>query len=148
MTTHRLNTTGTEGGAPFVLHLLSTFWGVAVLLVLGGYTLTETLTYESSVQLSQERSASSPSSSAVPFVPSGPFPDVQQEPMIIHIACSQQDASQVRTPPGRYPFTMRLDQVPEDIRALLRGTDTVFPKNARIVMTPCMQALVENGEFP
>ena len=49
---------------------------------------------------------------------------------------------------GRYPITMRLDQVPDDIRAVLDGTDTVFPKDTPVVKTACIQGMINRGELP
>ena len=144
------------GGSLSVLQVLSTFWGLAAVLALGGYTLYDAVMggqTGSATAAGRPASNASFSSSGIAAVSTGgPYPAIEPEPMVLYLACSQEDVSfdriSNRPPPGRYPFTLRLDQTPEDIRAVLNGTDTVYPKDARIVKTPCIQGMIDRGEFP
>jgi hypothetical protein len=133
---------------PF-LRLLPTFSGLAIVVSLAAYTLFQTVTQDASITVAPARS--SPAQLGI-VASAGPYPVPMPEPLVVHLACDQEDATLARIhdppPPGRYPFVLRLDQVPEDMRALYRGDDTVFPRDARIVTTPCLQALIDSGAFP
>ena len=155
MTTEELRGAPGFGSGLPLLHALSTFWGLAVLLGLASYTLLDAMRDEPIAASATVRQQSSPllmSPTIASVSTSGPYPAIQPEPMVIFLACNQEDASfdriSNRPPPGRYPFTMRLDQVPNDVRALLNGTDTTFPKDARISKTSCIQAMIDAGTLP
>ena len=40
------------------------------------------------------------------------------------------------------------DTTARDIRAVLSGADTVFPKDALISMSPCIKGMIDRGELP
>jgi hypothetical protein len=155
MTTDDLGVIRTNGGGLRLFQALPTFWGVAVLIALAGYSLVEATTAGSRVA-STARSMDVPVTSSSASITSagnaGPYPALEPEPMVLYLACNQEDASfdriSNRPPPGRYPFTMRLDQVPDDIRAVLNGSDTTFPKDARVVKTQCIQGMIDSGALP
>lgn len=136
-----------------LLRLLSTFWGVAVLLVLGGYSIVQAVSIAPaqsttpSVRLAA-LDADPPKTSFPGYVPPALLPEVAREPVVLNLACGADDVQRGSGGAGRYPITMRFDQVPDDIRAVLGGTDTVFPKDARINMSPCIRGMLERGELP
>jgi hypothetical protein len=77
-----------------------------------------------------------------------PAPPLERLGPIIYINCGGTDVQTRSGAPGRYPITMRLDQVPDDIRAVLSGTDTVFPKDTPVYKTTCIQGMIDRGELP
>lgn len=138
-----------DGSALPVIRVLQNFWGLTAVIALGVYALFHTMTYEAPVTVRPPANVS-----PQVFVTSniGPFPAMAQEPPVAYLACNQDDARLVRIhdppPPGRYPFFLRLDQVADQMRSLYQGTGTVFPKDTRLVTTPCLQDMIDRGEFP
>jgi hypothetical protein len=134
---------------------ISTFWGVGVIVVLAVFTLVETVT-QSPQQITAGPSRAPVASVEQPHV--SPFanfvapdaPPIERLAPVLYLTCGPDDllGRGGGGTPGRYPITMRLDQVPDDIRAVLNGTDTVFPKDSPIVKTACIQAKIDRGELP
>jgi hypothetical protein len=131
--------------------LISTFWGLAVLLLLAGYSFEHAVHPEPAATGTRSAAVEAHHESAAfaSFVPPASYPEVERVPPILSLICNADD---VRTGgslgAGRYLITMRFDQVPDDIRALLNGTDTVFPKDALISMSPCIRGMIDRGELP
>jgi len=71
--------------------------------------------------------------------------------LVVHLACAADDAQVARVydaaPTGR-GLVLRLDQSRDEISAVIRGTDRRYPADTRLVTTPCMQQLLDSGEFP
>jgi hypothetical protein len=137
-----------------LLRLLSTFWGVGLLLLLAAYSVVQlgdqTRADGSPAGLGNETIArhATPSASFASYVPPASYPEIERESVVLNLACGADDVRGGGGGAGRYPITMRFDQVPDDIRSLLSGADTVFPKDARITMTPCIRGMIERGELP
>lgn len=132
------------------LRLLSTFWGLAVICLLGAYAVIQVVEEAPSpptVRTTIAKEAAGPGSFPS-FVPPPSYPEVERDTVTLNLACGADDVRGGGASAGRYPITMRFDQVPDDIRALLDGTDTVFPKDARITMSPCIRAMIDRGELP
>ncbi len=136
-----------------LLRRLPSFWSVAVLLILAGYSVVHAVDQApaqstgASVRLAAV-DADQPKTSFAGYVPPTSLPEIARDPVVLNIACGADDVQRGGGGAGRYPITMRFDQVPEDIRALIAGTDTVFPKDARINMSPCIRGMIERGELP
>ena len=146
-----------EGGLP-VLLVLKTFWGVASLLALAAYSLLHTVNEDPSAESAvvvQPRAA--PTATRLK---SGPvvignvtmYPSMAPEPsLVVHFACNQEDARVARIydpqPAGR-SVILRIDQSLDEMRQLYAGTDKRYPKDTRLVTTPCTQALIDSGGFP
>jgi hypothetical protein len=78
-------------------------------------------------------------------------PPPQYSPLVVHLACDQDDARLARIfdpPPSGQAIVLRFDQSADEMRLLATGKDLQFPKDTRLVTTPCMQAMIEHGEFP
>jgi len=138
---------------PSVVSLISTFWGLAAVLALGAYTTVHSFNYEPPAPKTPQTARMRPLPPRAPVVPytgalvtSGGL-----EPMIVHLACNQEDArwARVYDPPssGR-GMILRIDQSADLMRALYAGEKTQFPVDTRVVTTPCTQTMIENGEFP
>lgn len=145
---------GTDRESIGPLRLLSTFWGVAVLVLLAGYSIVHAVDQAPAAGGAQRTALAAAAATAQPaspfasFVPAASYPEVAREPVVLNIACGADDVQRGGGGAGRYPITMRFDQVPDDIRALVAGTDTVFPKDARVNMSPCIRGMIERGELP
>jgi hypothetical protein len=144
----------TGGGLPLI-RFVATFWGLTAILVLAVFTLVQTLT-EAPEHTVRARPNLAGAVAEAPHV--SPFanfvapdaPPVERLAPIIYITCGPDDllGRGGGGAPGRYPITMRLDQVPDDIRAVLNGTDAVFPKDAPVVKTACIQDKINRGDLP
>ncbi len=140
-----------------LLGILRLCSGVVAILVLAGYSLANTLSDgrpAPTVVGSAGRLSAVVARQVQPVYIGGkafyPAPLVET-PLIVHLACDQEDARIVRvydSPPGGRALVLRLDQVPDEMRHIYEGTDPRYPKNVRLVTTPCMQALIEYGDFP
>jgi hypothetical protein len=141
-----------------IIRLVTTFWGVAVIAALAVFTLVDTVTNApdavstggSRGVLAAAETVDAPHVSPFAnFVPP-PAPPIERLAPVLYIACGPDDllGRGGGGTPGRYPITMRLDQVPDDIRAVLNGTDTVFPKDSPVVKTACIQGKIDRGELP
>lgn len=146
-----------EGGLP-VLLALKTFWGVAAVLGLAGYSLLHTFNDQEAVEAAVALRPE-PGPAASPHKP-GPvkignetmYPFIAPEPsLVVHLACNQEDARVARIydpqPAGR-SVILRIDQSLDEMRQLYAGTDTRYPKDTRLVTTPCTQAMIDSGDFP
>ncbi|MGE0059579.1 MAG: hypothetical protein AB7P33_14215 [Dehalococcoidia bacterium] len=140
-----------------LLGIVRLCWGVAAILVLAAYSLIHTLgdgRQAPTVIGSAGRLSANAARQVQPvyiggkaFYPAAPV----ETPLIVHLACDQEEARIVRTydsPPGGRALVLRLDQVPDEMRRVYEGTDPRYPKDVRIVATPCMQALMDYGDFP
>jgi hypothetical protein len=138
-----------ERPAPLPVWALQTFWGLAAVLALGVYSLVHTLNYEPPLRVVPPRGFP-PQPVVTGNARSLPTSFVD-DPMVIHFACNQEDArwARVYDPPasGR-SVILRFDQSPDLMRSIYSGDDNQFPKNARVVTTPCTQAMIDNMEFP
>jgi hypothetical protein len=137
-----------ERPPPLPLWALQTFWGLAAVLALGVYSLVHTLNYEAPVRVVPPRGFP-----PQPVITGNAriLPNAPIEPMVIHFACNQDDARWVRIydpPASGRSIILRIDQSPDLMRAVYSGEDNNFPRDARVVTTPCTQALIDNKEFP
>jgi hypothetical protein len=137
-----------------LLRLLSTFWGVGLLILLATYSVLQAVNETpadgrpagpGNATIARQ---ATPSASFASYVPPASYPEVERETVVLNLACGADDVRSGGGGAGRYPITMRFDQVPDDIRSLLSGADTVFPKDARITMTPCIRDMIDRGELP
>jgi hypothetical protein len=135
------------------VRLVSTFWGLAAVLLLGAYSVLHAVDQAPAAVATSSSSAAAQEQQRSPafasFVPPASYPEVERVPPILYLTCGPDD---VRVGgslgAGRYLITMRLDQVPDDIRALISGADTVFPKDVWISLSPCIKGMVDRGELP
>jgi len=144
--------TGDERIASTLARLLQTFSGLTILLGLAVYSFVQVLSYQPVATEIVQTAVRRPAPEWEPFFASNPTPSTPVfEPMVVHFACGQEDARWARTydpPPSGRSLILRLDQSPEQMRALYAGADPQFPKDTRIVTTPCTQELIDRGEFP
>jgi hypothetical protein len=148
-----------KSGLP-LLTALKTFWGITAILGLAGYSLLHSLD-DQSVAAGVVAQTSLPEAvpTALPRV-KGPvvignvtmYPFVAQEPSaIVHLACDAEEARLVRTydaPPAGRGIVLRLDQSAADMKLLYQRGDPRFPGDTRIITTPCIQGMIDRGEFP
>ncbi len=138
-----------EPGLP-LLRLLQTFWGLAVIVALAGYSAYEAYRVEPPpVRILQARGLPP---RAVVTGNAVVNPLLALEPSVtVHFACAEEDAriARIYDPPlnGR-AMILRLDQSADQMRLVLAGTDGKFPADTRIVTTPCVQDMIDGGEFP
>ena len=146
-------------GLPVVI-VLKTFWGIAAIAALAGYSLFHTFDDPSAAANPVVQTYSvEPAPTAIPRK-SGPivignvtmYPFVTQEPSAtVHLVCDAEEARLVRTydpPPSGRGIVLRLDQSLEDMRLVYRGGDPRFPGDTRIITAPCIQGMIDRGEFP
>lgn len=137
-----------------IYRLVQTFWGLAVVLGLGGYTL-----YQAVQPPAIESGSSRPSRNLVAFVqptvdltprptPLGGYPT--PSPLTIFLACDGRDGDSVRfyVPTAGGYVVLRVDVDRDAIVAILNGESTRFPPNAILIQTPCVRNLIRSGALP
>ncbi len=135
---------------------LQTFWGLAVIVGLGGYSLYEAAQpTDASFGRASGGSGSSSAAVVVPTIdltprpaPPGGYPT--PSPLTIFFACNGSDGDSVRyyvPAPGGY-VVLRTDTDRDAIVALLNGEPTRYPANANLVQTPCVRSMIRSGTFP
>jgi hypothetical protein len=144
--------------APSLLGVLRLSWGLAAILALAGYSFVHTLTAAQPVPRviggGTVANAAAVMRSQQPVYIGGkafyPAPPVEG-PLVVHLTCDEEDARIARTYdalPGGRGLVLRLDQSSDEMRNLYFGRDPKYPKDTRLITTPCMQALIDYGEFP
>jgi hypothetical protein len=132
--------------------------GIAVLVVLAGYSLIHALgTGEPAPRVigggTIARAAAVLKSQQPVYIGGKAFyPALPVEAqLVVHFACDQEDARIARIydpPPSGRAIILRIDQSADQMHAIYEGTDPQFPSTTRVVTTPCMQALIDHGAFP
>jgi hypothetical protein len=144
------------GGEPGSLRgILQILPGLVVIMVLAGYSFVHSLPEaepKRAVLGAPGQARPAPASQGVLIGNKVFYPPVPEPlTLIVHFACNQDDARLARIydpPASGTPIIMRLDQSLEEMHLLVAGKDPLFPRNTRIVTTPCVQAMIEHGEFP
>ena len=132
--------------------LIQTFWGLAVVLGIGGYSLYETV-LSSGTEPSSARAPSAalvlPTPNRTPLpTPLGGYPT--PSPLTIFFACDGPDGDAVRyyvSAPGG-SVVLRIDVDRDLVVALMNGEPTRFPANANLVQSACVRSLIRQGRFP
>lgn len=133
-----------------LLKLLQTFWGLAVIAGLGGYSLYEVLTADRAAPRPALAMSAAPTGTPEPPRPTpiGGYPT--PAPMNIFLTCDGPDGAavpQYLSSPGGFAV-LRVDVDRELIIEVMAGTSTRFPANANLVQSPCMRSLLRSGAFP
>ena len=147
-------------GISSVVLVLKTFWGIAAVLGLASYSLLLSVNDDDTAAGAGEGARRPEAIPSPAFVKSGPivignvtmYPFTATEPpVVVHLACDAEEARLARMydapPPGR-SVILRIDQSLERMRRIYQGGDPQFPPDARIVTTPCIQGMIDRGEFP
>lgn len=130
---------------------LQTFWGLVVLLGLGGYSLYDTITEPATVA---EPDASDSIAFTVPTIvvprstPVGGYPT--PAPLNIFLACDGPDGDSARYyvgSPGGF-VVLRIDVDRELMLKVMAGEPTQLPAGANLVQTPCVRSRIRAGTFP
>jgi hypothetical protein len=140
-------------GGMGLLKLLQTFWGLAVLVGLGGYSLYEATQPSDSSESAPSNSESfallQPTSIPTPHsTPMGGYPT--PSPLTLFLACDGADGSSAPyyvSSAGGY-VVLRLDVDRDAVVALLKGEPTRFPANATQVQTPSLRGHIRAGRLP
>ena len=137
--------------------IVSLLPGLLVIVALAGYSVVHALPQEGpeAVVLGRPGASITKAAAASPGVMIGnkvfyPAPP-QPHRLVVHLACNQDDArlARIYDPPATgQAIILRLDQSAQEMRLLFDGKGTQFPSDTRLVTTPCMQAMIEHGEFP
>lgn len=140
-----------------VIRFLQTFWGLALILGLGGHTLYRTL-QDSDTNPPAARSSNAVAASvAIPQLtaPPGGFPTPiggypTPAPLTVFLACNGQDGDAARfyVPAAGGFVVLRIDTDIAVVRALLTGEPTRFGPGVNLVQTPCMRSAIREGRVP
>jgi hypothetical protein len=131
--------------------LVANFWGVAVILSLGGYSLYQAVDpAELESGVSSFAAAPAPTATVGPPRPTpiGGFPT--PAPLTIFLACDGPDGDSARfyvSAAGGYVI-VRHDVERDTMVALLTNQPTRYPANSNLIQTPCVRGLIRSGQLP
>jgi hypothetical protein len=135
-----------------LLQFLQTFWGLAVVIGLGGFSVYHAAHQGNNRATGGRNAAVIDHMTATPSMPAatpiGGFPT--PAPLTAFLACKGQDGDAARfyvPAPGGY-VVLRADTDDALVRALLAGEPTRFGTRVNVVQTPCLRSLVREGRFP
>lgn len=137
-----------------ILKLLQTFWGLAVLAGLGGYSFYQTMqpsngaespSRDARLEVAQLLPNQPPTPYSTPF---GGYPT--PAPLTIFLACDGTDADAVRyyVPAPGGSVSLRVDVDRDLVVALLREEPTRFGASPNLVQTPCIRGHIRAGRLP
>jgi hypothetical protein len=137
---------------PGLVYLLKTFWGLAMILGLGGFSIYHAAHQDGDGATDGRRAAVIDHSTVTLSVPAatpiGGFPT--PAPLTAFLACNGQDGDAARfyVPAAGGYVVLRVDTDDALVRALLAGEPTRFGTRVNVVQTPCLRSLVREGHFP